>query len=99
METQETKQTNTKDANVKKSSPLQCVVVSTKMAKSRVGQIDRLVKESHLGKYIARKTKIMFHDEENASQMGDSVLIMPCRPKSARKKFELVKIVKKAKAD
>ena len=92
-------QTKTQTANVKKSSPLQCTVVSTKMTKSRVGQIDRLVKEGRLGKYIARRTKIMFHDEESTSQLGDTVLIMPCRPKSARKKFELVKIVKKAKAD
>lgn len=97
METQTTKQTP--DAVAKKSSPLQCTVVSTKMQKSRVGQIDRLVKEGRLGKYIARRTKIMFHDEENTSQVGDSVLITPCSPKSARKRFELIKVVKKAKAD
>jgi small subunit ribosomal protein S17 len=78
---------------VKKAKPIKCIVVSAKTDKTRVAKVDRLVKEGRVGKYLRRQTKIMFHDEANKSQLGDTVLINPCRPKSASKRFELVEVL------
>jgi small subunit ribosomal protein S17 len=80
----------------KKARPVRCVVVSDKMNKSRVGQFVRLVKHPRYGKYQRFTTKIMFHDEKNISKAGDEVLITQTRPLSARKKFQLLEIVRTA---
>jgi len=79
--------------NVKKSKPIAGVVTSDKMDKSRVATIERFVKHARYHKYLKRRTKIMFHDEENVTKIGDAVLIMPSRPYSARKKFDLLRVV------
>lgn len=75
---------------------IRCVVTSDKMTKSRVGVAERLVKHPVAGKYIRRRTKLMFHDDTNQSRVGDEVVITPSRPLSARKKFTLVRVVRKA---
>ncbi len=80
----------------KKAKPLQGVVTSDKMAKSRVVTVERLVKHSRYGKYSKKQTKIMFHDEKNESRVGDLVQIMASRPYSASKRFSLFKILKQA---
>lgn len=73
-----------------------CVVVSDKMHKSRVGEIARLVKHPVVGKYVKRKSRVMFHDEKNSTSLGDEVLIREGAPRSKRKSFELVSILKKS---
>ena len=70
-----------------------CTVCSDKMNKSRVAFYERLVQDDRFKKYIKRKTKIMFHDENNESKLNDKVLVKFSRPRSANKHFELVKIV------
>lgn len=80
----------------KKAKPIACVVTSDKMSKSRVAMAERLVKHPTYMKYIKRSTKMMFHDENNETSVGDQVLIESSKPYSARKKFKLVQIVKKA---
>jgi small subunit ribosomal protein S17 len=75
---------------------IRCVVTSDKMSKSRVGVVERLVKHPVAGKYLRRRTKLMFHDDANATHVGDEVIISPSRPRSSRKKFTLVRIVRKA---
>lgn len=82
--------------STKKSRPIRVVVTSDKMNKSRVGTLERLVKHARYGKYIRRRTKYMFHDEQNSSRVGDEVLISQTRPLSARKKFSLLEVVRKA---
>lgn len=79
--------------NEKKAKPLRGLVTSDSMNKSRVAIIERVVKHSRYQKYIKRRTKIMFHDESNTSKVGDYVLIAPSRPRSAKKKFDLLKII------
>ena len=86
------------DSKTKKSKPLQGVVTSDKMDKAGVCSVERMVKHSRYGKYVKRTTKIMFHDESNQSKVGDSVLIIPSKPYSARKRFNLLKVVETAKA-
>ena len=73
-----------------------CVVTSDKMTKSRVGILERIVKDPTYGKYIRRRTKLMFHDEANETKTGDQVVVAQCRPMSNRKKFTLVRVVRKA---
>ena len=80
----------------KKSRPIQCVVTSAKMERSRVGTIEHLVKHEAYGKFLGRRTKMMFHDENNETQVGDKVLIIQTRPISARKRFKLLKVLEKA---
>lgn len=80
----------------KKARPIRVVVTSDKMAKSRVGMFERLVKHPRYGKHIKRRTKFMFHDEQNQSKAGDEVLITPSRPLSRRKKYSLLSVEKKA---
>ena len=84
-----------KDHKQKKSRPVRVVVTSDKMNKSRVGTIEHLVKHAEYGKFVRRRTKIMFHDEGNESHVGDTVLISQTRPLSARKKFTLLQVVTK----
>lgn len=40
--------------------------------------------------------KFMAHDEKNEAKAGDLVIIRECRPRSARKRFTLLKITEKA---
>lgn len=82
--------------NEAKSKPFSGVVTSDKMDKSRVVTVERLVKHERYGKYTKRRTKLMFHDEKNESRLGDTVLVIPSRPHSANKRFDLLKIVNKA---
>lgn len=82
--------------SVKKSKPISGVVSSDRMNKSRVATVERFVKHGRYQKYVKRCTKIMFHDEKNETKIGDAVLIMPSRPYSAKKKFDLLRVVKRA---
>ena len=78
----------------KKAKPIRCVVTSDKMNKSRVGTVERLVKHRAIWKiHYGGERKLMFHDAENSSQMGDTVLVKQSSPYSARKKFELIEVV------
>lgn len=79
-----------------KTKEIRCVVTSDKMTKSRVGIVERLVKHPTFGKYVRRRTKLMFHDETNQTHVGDEVIVASSRPLSARKKFTLVRVVRKA---
>ncbi len=79
----------------KKARPVQCVVTSDKMQQSRVGLVENFVKHPVYGKYQVKRTRIMFHDEKNNSKVGDKVLIVPSRPFSARKRFQLLEVVER----
>jgi small subunit ribosomal protein S17 len=83
--------------NLKKSKPIKCVVVSDKMDKSRVGVFERMVQHPQFKKHMRRKTRIMFHDENNDAKLNDTVLIAPSRPRSAKKRFNLLEIIERAK--
>ena len=70
-------------------------VISNKMNKTIVVQIERKVKHPLYGKYVKRFSKMYAHDEENSCQVGDLVMIQQTRPLSKTKRWILVKIVKK----
>lgn len=71
-------------------------VVSDKMEKTVTVLVERLVKHKLYQKYIRRRTKFAAHDEGNACQIGDKVLITESRPLSRTKKWRVSKIVEKA---
>lgn len=80
-----------------KVRPLMVTVVSDKMSASRVAVLESLVMHPRAHKHVKRSTRLMFHDPKNETQVGDKVLISPCRPMSARKRFQLVRVVEKNK--
>ena len=71
-------------------------VISNKMDKSVSVSVERTVKHPLYGKYLRRSTKYMAHDEENACNEGDLVMIAECRPYSKNKSWRLVEIVGRA---
>lgn len=77
----------------KKIRTLSGRVVSNKMDKTATVLIERKVKHPLYGKYIKRSTKLHVHDEENACNEGDTVLIEECRPISKTKSWKLHAIV------
>jgi len=72
-------------------------VVSSKMNKSIVVSVERLVRHPLYRKYFRKTSKFMAHDEENQCQVGDTVKIVETRPLSKLKRWRLVEVVEKAK--
>src|SRR4051812_49306628 len=72
------------------------VVVSDKMAKTRVVAVTELYKHSQYGKYLKRTQKFHIHDEANSSKMGDKVLIVETRPLSKTKRWRLMQVLERA---
>jgi small subunit ribosomal protein S17 len=71
-------------------------VVSNKMDKTITVVVERVVTHPEYGKILRRQSKIKAHDENNACQEGDTVVITPCRPISRHKAWKLVEIVARA---
>jgi small subunit ribosomal protein S17 len=76
---------------------LQGVVVSDKMNKTVVVEVEDRVKHSLYGKVMRRTSKLKAHDENNACGIGDRVSLMETRPLSATKRWRVVEILEKAK--
>ena len=72
-------------------------VVSDKMDKTVVVEVEDRVKHPLYGKVMRRTERVKAHDEANACGVGDSVLIMETRPLSATKRWRVVEIIEKAK--
>ena len=69
---------------------LQGVVVSDKMDKTVVVQVERRVMHPVYKKYIKSSKKYHAHDESNQHKVGDVVRIQECRPVSKTKTWEVV---------
>jgi small subunit ribosomal protein S17 len=72
-------------------------VVSDKMDKTVVVEVEDRVKHGLYGKVIRRTSKVKVHDEANSAGVGDLVRIMETRPLSATKRWRLVEILERAK--
>ena len=73
------------------------MVVSDKMQKTVVVEVEDRVKHALYGKVLRRTTKLKAHDESDQVGIGDRVLIMETRPLSATKRWRVVEVVEKAK--
>ena len=72
-------------------------VVSDKMDKTVVVEVEDRVKHALYGKVMRRTSRVKVHDEQNDCGVGDRVLIMETRPLSAGKRWRIVQILEKAK--
>jgi small subunit ribosomal protein S17 len=72
-------------------------VISDKMEKTIVVEVEDRVKHPLYGKVIRRTSKVKAHDEQGAAGIGDLVVISETRPLSASKRWRLVEILEKAK--
>ena len=73
------------------------VVVSDKMDKTVVVEVEDRVKHPKYAKVIRRTKKYKAHDGENACGVGDRVRLMETRPMSATKRRRVAEILEKAK--
>jgi small subunit ribosomal protein S17 len=71
------------------------IVVSDKMDKTVVVQVDQLVKHPVYKKYIKRRVKCKAHDESNQCGIGDKVLLVETRPISRDKRWRVREILVK----
>ncbi|GAB2924265.1 hypothetical protein GCM10027047_21650 [Rhodococcus aerolatus] len=72
-------------------------VVSDKMEKTIVVELEDRVRHPLYGKIIRRTSKVKAHDEEGVAGVGDRVRLMETRPTSATKRWRLVTVLEKAK--
>ena len=73
------------------------VVVSDKMDKTVVVQVEDVRQHRLYHKTIRRTTRLKAHDEQNEAGVGDTVRLAETRPLSASKRWRVVKIIQKAK--
>ena len=72
-------------------------VVSDKMDKTVVVEVEDRVKHPLYGKVMRRSSKVKAHDEAEVAGVGDLVLITETRPLSATKRWRVVEILERAK--
>jgi small subunit ribosomal protein S17 len=71
------------------------IIAADKMEKTVVVRVDRLVRHTKYRRYVRRTSTFMAHDDLGAT-VGDKVRIVETRPLSARKRWRVLEIVKKA---
>lgn len=75
---------------------LEGTVLSDKMNKTRVVQVERRLRHPRYGKVLIRTDKVYAHDEKNESRSGDRISVMETRPLSKQKRWRLVKVLERA---
>lgn len=88
---------NTENVERNHRKVLRGYVVSDKMDKTVVVEVEDRRKHALYGKVMTRTKKVKAHDETNEVRVGDLVSIMETRPLSATKHFRVVEIIEKAK--
>ena len=72
------------------------LVTSNATDKSVVVKVENLIMHPLYSKFVRTSSKFMAHDEENACNEGDRVLIEECRPLSKRKRWRVRKVIERA---
>jgi small subunit ribosomal protein S17 len=73
------------------------LVVSDKMDKTVVVEVEDRVKHALYGKVLRRTSRLKAHDENNDCGIGDRVQLMETRPLSATKRWRVVQVLERAK--
>ncbi len=73
------------------------VVVSDRMEKTVVVQVEDLRAHNLYRKVLRRQRRFQAHDEQNECRSGDRVRIMETRPLSRTKRWRVVEIVERAR--
>lgn len=71
-------------------------VVSTKMAKTVVVEVDMQRAHPKYKRVISRSKKFYAHDENNTAHTGDVVRIVETRPLSKLKRWKLEEVIRRA---
>lgn len=69
-------------------------VVSNKMDKTVVVEVQRTYRHRLYGKVVKSSKRFMAHDENNACEIGDQVVIVESRPLSRRKRWVVQTILR-----
>ncbi|MBF6171483.1 30S ribosomal protein S17 [Nocardia blacklockiae] len=72
-------------------------VVSDKMNKTIVVELEDRNRHPLYGKIIRTTSKVKAHDENEIAGVGDRVQLMETRPLSATKRWRLVEVLERAK--
>ena len=72
------------------------VVVSSKMDKTVVVEVEKTITHRLYHRYQKRTSKFYAHDEQNACAVGDRVRLIATRPLSKLKRWSVAEILKKA---
>lgn len=83
----------TQNTPAKRQRTLVGKVVSNKMDKTVVVEVERRVKHPLYGKIIVRSNKYKAHDEANQYNEGDTVEIAEGRPISRSKSWSVVRLI------
>lgn len=73
------------------------VVVSDRMDKTVVIEVNRLVRHPLYKKVIRRTSRCKAHDADDQCGVGDRVRIMETRPLSKSKRWRVVSVLEKAR--
>jgi len=71
-------------------------VVSDKMEKTIVVEVERRVLHRVYKKYVKSRSRYMAQDSENSARIGDHVMIEETRPISKNKCWRLKEIIRRA---
>ncbi|MBM4200171.1 MAG: 30S ribosomal protein S17 [Gammaproteobacteria bacterium] len=71
-------------------------VVSSKMDKTVVVKVERMVAHPLYGKFIRRSSKVLAHDACGSCSEGDTVQVQSTRPMSKRKSWVVERVLAKA---
>ncbi|MCG7266932.1 30S ribosomal protein S17 [Corynebacterium sp. ACRQJ] len=72
-------------------------VVSTKMNKTIVVELEDRKQHALYGKIMRRNSRVKVHDENETAGVGDRVRIEETRPLSKDKHFRLTEVIEKAR--
>ena len=72
------------------------LVISNKMQKTIVVQVENKYPHPIYSKTMVKTKKYLAHDEYEHAIIGDQVLVQECPPLSKRKRWKLVKIISKS---
>lgn len=92
---QETPVTAATQSQTRRKQVIRGIVVSDKMAKTRVVKIERAIRHGLYHKDLMKQTKIFVHDEKNESKVGDLISAESTRPLSKNKHFRMKSIIQK----
>ena len=71
------------------------VVVSDKMEKTIVVNVERSIRHPLYKKVLRRSKRYQAHDDTGTAKQGDTVEIIETKPISANKRWALVQVLKK----
>jgi len=74
-------------------------VVSNRMDKTAVVQVQRRFAHPVYKKYVSKRVKYKVHDEKNDLNIGDTVRIVETRPLSKNKRWRLLDILERGPQD